>query len=88
MHAANFTNVSLPVALHSKYENFVATVKDNYKVKDGNGYLNWKSVNPEDWVHASAVGAKAVFPLIVHDKTKELFIDATVSQDAADKVKL
>jgi len=85
MHAANFTNVSLPVALHSKYENFVDTVKDNYKVKDGNGYWNWKSVNPEDWVHASAVGAKADFPLIVNDKTKKWFLDAAISQDAADK---
>ncbi|WIY62214.1 phospholipase C [Bacillus arachidis] len=85
MHAANFTNISHPFGFHSKYENFVDTVKDNYRVTDGNGYWNWKSVNPEEWVHASATAAKADFPSIVNSNTKNWFLKAAVSQDSADK---
>ncbi|EMA6343817.1 phospholipase CerA [Bacillus cytotoxicus] len=85
MHAANFTNLSYPQGFHSKYENFVDTIKDNYKVTDGNGYWNWKGRNPEDWIHAAAVVAKQDFPGIVNDNTKDWFVRATISQEYADK---
>lgn len=85
MHAANFTNLSYPQGFHSKYENFVDTIKDNYKVTDGNGYWNWKGTNPEDWIHGAAVAAKQDYAGIVNDNTKDWFVKAAVSQEYADK---
>ncbi|CAI8702368.1 hypothetical protein EMIT019CA3_200041 [Bacillus pseudomycoides] len=85
MHAANFTNLSYPQGFHSKYENFVDTIKNNYKVADGNGYWNWKGVNPEDWIHGAAVAAKQDYAGIVNGTTKDWFVRAAVSQEYADK---
>ncbi|PEZ06433.1 phospholipase [Bacillus sp. AFS018417] len=85
MHAANFTNLSYPMGFHSKYENFVDTIKDNYIVSDSNGYWNWKGANPEDWIQGSAVAAKQDYPGIVNDTTKDWFVKAAVSQEYADK---
>ncbi|MEW4153344.1 phospholipase C [Bacillus thuringiensis] len=85
MHAANFTNLSYPQGFHSKYENFVDTIKDNYKVTDGNGYWNWKGIHPEDWIHGAAVAAKQDFSGIVNSNTKSWFVQAAVSQSYADK---
>ncbi|MBO1626949.1 phospholipase C [Bacillus arachidis] len=85
MHAANFTNLSYPQGFHSKFENFVDTVKDNYKVTDGNGYWNWKGLNPEDWIHGAAVAAKQDYAGIVNGTTKDWFVRAAVSQEYADK---
>lgn len=85
MHAANFTNLSYPQGFHSKYENFVDTIKDNHKVTDGNGYWNWKGTNPEDWIHGAAVVAKQDYSGIVNDNTKDWFVKAAVSQEYADK---
>ncbi|MGX5390143.1 phospholipase C [Bacillus thuringiensis] len=85
MHAANFTNLSYPQGFHSKYENFVDTIKDNYKVTDGNGYWNWKGIHPEDWIHGAAVAAKQDFSGIVNNNTKSWFVQAAVSQSYAVK---
>ncbi|MED2764844.1 phospholipase C [Bacillus thuringiensis] len=85
MHAANFTNLSYPQGFHSKYENFVDTIKDNYRVMDGNGYWNWKGTDPEDWIHEAAVVAKQDYTGIVNDNTKYWFVRAAISQDYANK---
>ncbi|MGS2751548.1 phospholipase C [Bacillus zanthoxyli] len=85
MHAANFTNLSYPQGFHSKYENFVDTIKDNYKVNDGNGYWNWKGSNPGDWIHGAAVAAKKDYAGIVNDTTKDWFVKAAISSEYADK---
>lgn len=84
MHAANFTNLSYPQGFHSKYENFVDTIKDNYKVTDGNGYWNWKVRirRLDSW---AAVVAKQDYAGIVNDNTKDWFVRAAVSQEYADK---
>ncbi|WP_242222379.1 phospholipase C [Bacillus cereus group sp. BfR-BA-01380] len=85
MHAANFTNLSYPMGFHSKYENFVDTIKDNYKVADNNGYWNWKGTNPEDWIHEAAAAAKQDYPGVVNDSTKDWFVKAVTSQEYANK---
>lgn len=85
MHAANFTNLSYPQGFHSKYENFVDTIKDNYKVNDGNGYWNWQGENPEDWIHEATVAAKKDYAGIVNDTTKDWFVRAATSPEYAEK---
>jgi phospholipase C len=85
MHAANFTNISYPQGFHSKFENYIDTVKENYKVTDAKGYWNWKGMNPADWIHGSAVEAKKDYAGIVNDTTKNYFVRAAVSQEYADK---
>ncbi|PEA54667.1 phospholipase [Bacillus pseudomycoides] len=86
MHAANFTNISTEAPIfHSKYENFVDTIKDNYKVADGNGYWNWKGTNSEDWIHGAAVASKQDYSSIVNDTTTSWFLKAATSQEYANK---
>jgi phospholipase C len=85
MHAANFTNFSYPQGFHSKFENYVDTIKDNYRVNDANGYWNWQGMNPADWIHQSAVEAKKDYAGIVNGTTKNWFVRAAISQKYADK---
>ncbi|MGE6964175.1 phospholipase C [Bacillus thuringiensis] len=85
MHAANFTNISYPFGFHSKYENFVDTIKQNYEIMDAEGYWNWDGENPEDWIHQAAVAAKQEFSDIVNSNTKNWFVKAAVSQTYAEK---
>ncbi|EIT84269.1 phospholipase C [Fictibacillus macauensis ZFHKF-1] len=85
MHAANFTNLSYPQGFHSKYENYVDSFKEDYAVKDGEGYWHWKGTNPEDWLHGTAVAAKKDYPDIVNDTTKAWFVKAAVSNSYAAK---
>lgn len=85
MHAVNFTNLSFPQGFHSKYENFVDSIKENYRVNDGYGYWNWSGQDPSEWIHTAAVNAKKEFTNIVNSNTKEWFVKASVSQQYADQ---
>ncbi|OUB23763.1 phospholipase [Bacillus cereus] len=69
MHAANFTNVDTlnNAGFHSQFENYVTEIQDHYKVEDALGDYNILlannnteySYNPDDWIHAAAIIAKA-----------------------------
>ncbi|WP_242319054.1 phospholipase C [Bacillus cereus group sp. BfR-BA-01349] len=85
MHAANFTNLSFPQGFHSKYENFVDSIKDQYRVEDGKGYWNWKGHDPAEWMQAAAVYSKQDFTDIVNQDTKEWFLKASFSQQYANQ---
>lgn len=84
MHASNFTNVSTPFGYHSKFEDFVDTIKENYKVTDDKGYWNFSST-PEEWLHQTAVQSKKDAPGILNSEIYDWFIKAAVSQYYADK---
>ncbi|MGM0865428.1 MAG: phospholipase C [Bacillota bacterium] len=85
MHAANFTNVSHPFGFHSKYENFVDTIKDSYRVSGEDGNWNFAGDNPGSWLHSVAVEAKKDFPSIVNDETEWWFVQAATSDYYAEK---
>ncbi|CAM4349301.1 phospholipase C [Bacillus manliponensis] len=84
MHASNFTNISHPFGFHSKYENFVDTIKAPYAVTDSKGYWNFAGGTPEEWLHTAAVAAKKDAPGIVNETTKSWFLKASVSQEYAN----
>lgn len=84
MHSTNFTNVNIPFGFHSKFEDFVDTIKENYRVTDDKGYWNFSST-AEEWLQQTAIQSKKNAPEILNSEIYDWFTKAAVSQYYADK---
>lgn len=84
MHSSNFTNATIPFGFHTKFEDFVDSFKENYKVSDDKGYWNY-SHTAEGWLHQTAVESKKDAPGILNPEIFEWFTKAAFSDYFADK---
>ncbi|MFK4935474.1 phospholipase C [Lactococcus garvieae] len=85
MHAHNYTNLSWPVGFHSKYENFVDTIKDQADAHNEPMIRLTESTNPAEWLTQNAWIGYKNFDKIVNNDTTFKFLQASTSQKASDE---
>lgn len=84
MHSSNFTSATFPFGFHTKFENFVDSFKENYKVTDDKGYWNFSNT-AEGWLHQTAVESKKDAPGILNSDVFDWYTKAAVSDYYASK---
>ncbi|MFK4935453.1 phospholipase C [Lactococcus garvieae] len=84
MHANNYTNLSWPQGFHSKYENFVDTIKEKADAQKYPMIKLTDSIDPAEWFIQNARIGNKNFDKIVNNRTTSKFILASVSQKASD----
>ncbi|MDQ0416693.1 phospholipase C [Croceifilum oryzae] len=84
MHSSNFTSATMPWGFHSKFEDFVDSFKENYKVTDHVGYWNFSNT-AEGWLHKAAVQSKKDAPGILNSQVFDWYTRATFSDYYAAK---